>query len=434
VLFKIYRLDTNLPIYAYSVYEDNKLKINRMKQAKTAYIATVMNIPMLYFIWDKSKLLMLDPISSPFKKVDISYYHIFRLLNEFEPNITVVNKPNDIYNYKWLFNNILVIISHAHVDHYMGLTDNTFALRKKNKKKIRLYIPKGSKKHIKSFKKGVRKENRVLRFFFPKKFVLNYIRKICKNQIGEYKSPLKKNRRVSRNITFKEVIHSDFLLHKYTLKNRSIHGGNGLTLEMNSKGNKTIFCYDLYPPFIPLSTSIFPYAKYDCLIDYYDYLIDLINKGNIHYIFWSHYKKGYGNGHSATNPHQLNEFSANINDFNNFLKDMKNRFKIFIKNRERTTPNDILILFNCLAKNNITRAYPGKKSLQNVDFNKYRRLFFKNCCLKENFTFSWNEDKIRIKGEEDLDPVPFYMVVNFIVILINIFSKIIGKKGLKKIQ
>ena len=81
MLYKIYRLEDNLPIYVYSVYKNKKREINNKKEAKIPYIATVMNIPMLYFIWDKSKLLMLDPIRSPSKEVDINYYEIFRDLN-----------------------------------------------------------------------------------------------------------------------------------------------------------------------------------------------------------------------------------------------------------------------------------------------------------------------------------------------------------------
>jgi len=271
--------------------------------------------------------------------MEINYLRILKKLQEEYPDFQGIS--NGDYNADYFSNKAIISISHLHYDHWMGLINPTLPIYHLNKElnhKIKFILPIQSIQYINDFQGYINKENEIINSFFNNNFVAN-IRELCVDKFGIFKNlgeifppQLDEHHKIDvigtkdREVQMNCVWESHF-----------VHAGHGLSIDTSIDEHKrAIFLYDLYPPFVPFSTTVFPRTNMSELIELYKKIKKEIEEEKIDLIFWSHRYKYCGNYYDKE---KLVNFTEDIENFIKMFKDIKEQFH---KNSNHITIDEII--------------------------------------------------------------------------------------------
>lgn len=416
---KQFNLDAH--IYMYSIFKNEKHKYKNPNDKKN-----LSRLPQLFFIFnDKDKeLLLIDPTDSGFDNIELVYDYIFKtLINEINGN-----KFNPIEPKNWLSKHLMVYISHGHPDHYMGLGNKTFPFYGQNDIQVPVILHRKTCDYINDFNSNMKNEYGLLNKFYSETFV-SIIKIFCNSSIGTY-LPITNFMNKLGHLDLK-LLDQDLEEDIFQWKCCKIHGGQGLRLEIkNLEENKYIvFLYDLFPPFIPFSTSMYPHTCVEDLIKLYQNLEKEVLKGKIDLVFWSHYKEGYGDGNCYFD--DLSDFKEDMHKFVTIVTEIRKSYRELLK-LKKIEIKKLLNFCKEITQKYLFQIFPKHlKSKERESFNRHIKFFFEYC---RSNAISYDRDKFTVEGEiVEMDQLKLLPIILVNLIILNIIIEF-DPKLIKKIS
>ena len=405
----------------YSIYE------HKSHQFKDYRIRTYLQkIPNIFLIFDNenNELLIIDPTDSGKEPIEIDlnlsniidYNEIFSLMFE------EIKKIKNKIDYEWLNKNLIIYVSHGHPDHYMGIVNSSFkAICINEIKKIPIFIHRKTLKYINNQGKILKEAYDLLEKIYSNGYV-SFIKKFCNLSVGKFeplKVPIKKLKYLKLKKKWRNFKHNLFFWN-----GNQIHGGHGLRLKFknNSEEKNSIFLYDLYPPSIPFSTSLFPNTNLNNLVDIYKNLEDEISKEKIDMIYWSHFKELYGDGNCCYKDKDLIKFKNEILKFIEIIKNIEERYLEYRSTNDGIKREDIVKFCREIAKDHIKDLFPKyTPEVWLIDKEKINYWIDFHYDNVQSEIFEYDGDRLII-GEErkEIPPRPFILILLFNIIILNI--------------